>query len=288
VVERVRGALGRLPAGESVAAPAIAPAAVDGRSVLLIDKPGADASISLGFPLDVHRGERDFYALWIANSWLGEHRNQASHLFHVIREERGLNYGDYSYIEAFPEGGFRTMPPVNVPRRRQLFEIWIRTLPNAQAVFALRAALHEFQHLVDHGMTAEEFELTRQFLKKYSLHFAETTAARLGYAVDDRFYGIDGAGHLARFRQMMDELTLDDVNAAIKRHLQYRNLKIAIVTGDAANLRAALASDAPTPISYSTPKSDAILAEDREIAALPLSIPADRIETVPVTSAFER
>ncbi len=27
------------------------------------------------FRIDVHRGERDFYALWIANSWLGEHRN---------------------------------------------------------------------------------------------------------------------------------------------------------------------------------------------------------------------
>ena len=146
------------------------------------------------------------------------------------------------------------MPPANVPRRTQLFEVWIRTLPNAQAPFALRAALREFQLLVDNGLTHEQFELTRTFLKKYSLHFAETTAARLGYAMDDRFYGIDGDGHLARFRRMMDELTLEDVNAAIKRHLQYDNLKIAIVTGDAANLRALLASDAPTPITYPTPK----------------------------------
>ena len=151
----------------------------------------------------------------------------------MIREHRGLNYGDYSYIEAFPEGGHRTMPPVNVPRREQLFEIWIRTLPNDKAVFALRAALRELQSLVDHGLTEQQFELTRGFLKKYSLHFAETTSARLGYAVDDRFYGIDGEGHLARFRKMMDELTLDDVNGAIKRHLQTANLKIAIVTGDA-------------------------------------------------------
>ena len=121
-------------------------------------------------------------------------------------------------------------------------------------------------------MTREQFELTRTFLKKYSLHFAETTAARLGYAMDDRFYGLDGDGHLARFRRMMDELTLEDVNAAIKRHLQYDNLKIAIVTGDAANLRSVLASDAPTPITYATPKPDAILAEDRVIAAWPLAL----------------
>jgi zinc protease len=288
LVARITAALAELPAGEAAAPPAIEPAAVSGRSALLIDKPGADASISFGVPIDVHRGERDFYALWIANSWLGEHRNQASHFFNVIREARGLNYGDYSYIEGFPQGGQRDMPPVNVPRRTQLFEVWIRTLPNEQAPFALRAALRELQLLIDNGMTAEQFELTRTFLKKYSLHFAETTSARLGYAVDDKFYGIDGDGHLARFRRMMDELTLEEVNAAIKRHLTYRDLKIAMVTGDAANLRTRLASDAPTPITYATPKPDEIMAEDVEIAAWPLSLAADRIETVPVAEAFER
>jgi zinc protease len=288
LVARLEAAVAELPAGPATAPPAIQPAAIEGRSVLLIDKPGADASISFGFPIDVHRGERDFYALWIANSWLGEHRNQASHLFNVIREARGLNYGDYSYIEAFPEGGRRSMPPVNVPRHHQLFEVWIRTLPNEHAIFALRAALREVELLVDNGLTEEQFELTRTFLKKYSLHFADTTAGKLGYAMDDRFYGIEGEGHLEHFRKMMDELTLADVNAAIKRHLQYDNLKIAIVTGQADMLRSALASDEPTPISYDTPKPEEILEADKKIAALPLAISASRIEVMPVDEAFER
>jgi zinc protease len=288
LVERMKAAVRQLPAGSPTVPPEIEPRPLESRSVLLVDKPNADASISLGFPLDVRRGERDFYALWIANSWLGEHRNQSSHLFNVIRERRGLNYGDYSYIEEFPEGGERSMPPANVPRRRQLFEIWIRTLPNAHAPFALRAALREFEMLVDNGMTAGQFELTRTFLKKYSLHFAETTAAKLGYAMDDRFYGIAGAGHLERFRRMMDELTLGEVNAAIRRHWQYENLKIAIVTGEAAALRDALASGAPTPIEYATPKPPEILEEDRLIEAWPLRIAAERIETMPVAEAFER
>jgi zinc protease len=288
LVAQLEAAVRQLPAGSPRPPPDIDTPPIDGRSALFIEKPGADASISLGFPLAVRRGDRDYYALWIANSWLGEHRNQSSHLFNVIRELRGLNYGDYSYIEAFPDGGESVMPPVNVPRRLQLFEIWIRTLPNAQAPFALRAALRELELLVENGMTRENFELTRTFLKKYSLHFAETTAARLGYAMDDRFYGLDDEGHLKRFRRMMDELTLEDVNAAIKRHLQFKNLKIAAVTGDAANLRAVLASDAPTPITYPTPKPDAILAEDRTIAAWPLALRAERIAIVPVAQAFER
>ncbi len=288
VVAKLEEAIQRLPRGPAAATPAIEPAAIEGRSVLLVAKPGADASISFGFPIDVHRGERDFYALWIANSWLGEHRNSVSHLYHVIRETRGLNYGDYSYIEAFPEGGQRNMPPVNVARRQQLFEVWIRTLPNDKAVFALRAALRELDALVKDGLTQEEFDLSRAFLKKYSLHFAETTSARLGYTIDDRLYGIGGEGHLERFRKMMDELTLDDVNGAIKRHLQTANLKIAIVTGDAENLRAALVSGAPTPITYDAPKPAAVLAEDREIATFPLDVAAERATVVPVDSAFER
>jgi zinc protease len=288
LVDRVAAALRALPAGQRVAPPSIEPQQIAGRSVVFVDKPNADASISFGFPLDVRRGERDFYALWIANSWLGEHRNQSSHLFNVIRELRGLNYGDYSYIEEFPEGGERNMPPVNVPRRLQLFEIWIRTLPNEQAPFALRAALRELELLVDEGLTLEEFELTRTFLKKYSLHFAETTAARLGYAMDDRFYGLDDEGHLARFRRLMDEITLEEVNAAMKRHWQYENLKIAIVTGDAAAMRARLASGEPTPITYATPKPEEILAEDRIIEAWPLELAEARMTTIAVAEAFER
>ena len=290
---RFEASLVNLPGGPIAAEPAtdssvaIDPPALAGREVLLVSKPGADASISFGFPIDVGRGERDFYALWVANSWLGEHRNQSSHLFEVIREIRGLNYGDYSYIEAFPEGGSRSMPPVNVPRRHQLFEVWIRTLPNHQAHFALRAAIRELEDLVDNGLTQEEFDLTRSFLTKYILHFAVTTSQRLGYAMDDRFYGIGGDGHLARFAEMLLELTLDDVNAAIREHLQYENLKIAIVTGDAEGLRAAIVADTPSPIEYAQEMPEEVLAEDEEISTLPLGISDDRIYTVPVEGMFQ-
>lgn len=284
--ERLEAAIAALPAAEPPPAPAIEPAARTGRHVVLVDKPGADASISLGFPISVTRGEREFYALWIANSWLGEHRNQASHLFEVIRETRGLNYGDYSYIEAFPEAGERTMPPVNVPRRHQLFEIWIRTLPNEQAPFALRAALRELRLLVDEGLTAETFELRREFLKKYSLHFAETTEERLGYAVDDVFYGIGAPGHLERFRRMMDELTLEEVNSAVARHLKLENMTIATVTGDARGMRETLVNGAPTPIEYATPMPADVLAEDEHIAGFPLEIEARNVAVVGVDDVF--
>jgi zinc protease len=287
LVARFEGSLAGLPEGAPTPVPEIDPAPLEGRQVVLVAKPDADASISFGFPIAVRRGEPDFYALWLANSWLGEHRNSSSHLYQVIREARGMNYGDYSYIEAFPGGGRRSMPPVHVARNHQIFEVWIRTLPSDQAQFALRAAMRELRKLVDNGMTEEQFELTRAFLSKYVLHFAETTAARLGYAVDDRFYGIDGDGHLARFRQAMEQLTLDEVNAAVKKHLAYDNVTIAIVTGDAEGLAGALAAETPSPMTYASKKSDEVLAEDEEIAVFPLGIGADRIETLAVETIFE-
>ncbi len=288
LIAMLEASLASLPDGNALPAPQISAPSWEGAQVVLIDKPDADSSISFGFPIDVHRGERDFYALWIANSWLGEHRNQASHLFQVIRQARGLNYGDYSYIEAYPEGGQRSMPPVNVARQHQFFEVWIRTLPNHQAHFALRAAIRELALLVDEGLTEEEFELTRAFLKKYVLHFATTSDERLGYAVDDRFYGIEGEGHLTRFRQLMDEITLEDVNAAIRRHLRADNLKIAIVTGEAESLAAALSTDAPSPLEYDSPKPQLVTDEDGAIATFSLGIAPGDITIVPVDEIFQR
>jgi zinc protease len=276
-----------LPEGESYQKGTVTPAGFEGNHVLLVEKEDADTSISFGLPIDVVRGDRDFYALWVANSWLGEHRNSASHLYQVIREARGMNYGDYSYIEVFPNGGRRSMPPTHVGREKQMFEIWIRTLPGDRAHFAFRAALRELQDLVENGMSDEEFEMTRSFLLKYRLHFATTTSTRLGYAVDDRYYGIDGEGHLDRFRQIMGELTRDEVNSALKKHLTWKNLKIAMVTGDAEALKTALAGDAPSPIVYKNPKPDHVMAEDELISTFPVPIPEENITIVPVDDMFE-
>ena len=190
------------------------------------------------------RGQPDWYPLAVANSWFGEHRNSASHLYQVIREVRGLNYGDYSYIEHFANGGELEFPAPGDPRRQQIFEMWIRPVPHDWGHFALRAALRELKHLVDNGLTEEQSLEKRAALSKYVFHFAPTTMDRLGYAMDDKFYGIKGS-HLDLYRNAMQSMTRDRVNEAVRKHLQYKNLQIVIVTKDARALRDALISDAP-------------------------------------------
>jgi zinc protease len=286
LVQQVTSDLGSLPAGAPPGAPKPVTAASQGIRMVIVDKDAPATAISMGFPLDIVRGQSGWYPLAVAASWLGEHRNSSSHLYQVIREARGLNYGDYAYIENYPNGGRRSMPPQNVSRRQQLLEIWIRPVPNETGLFALRAALRELSHLVRNGMTASEFALTRSFLSKYILQFAPTTMDRLGYALDDRFYGIQGS-HLENYRKALRTMTLEEVNAAIRKHWHEGTMEIAVVTKNAPAFRQALLSGAPSPITYKTPKPQAVLDEDREIAAFPLPVKPEDVTIVKVEDLFK-
>lgn len=284
---QIQEELGALPAGTPVAVPKSVPKTLEGFRVAIVEKDAPATAISMGFPIDLLRGTKDWYALAIANSWLGEHRNSSSHLYQVIREERGLNYGDYSYIENFPRGGMMTKPPQNVSRRQQIFEIWIRPVPNEAGHFALRAALREVKRLVDDGMSEAQFSQARNFLKKYVLHYAPATMERLGYALDDRFYGINGS-HLEMFRTMMDQLTVADVNAAIRKHLQYGRMQIAMVTQGADAMKQSLVTDAPSPITYKTPKPPHTLEVDALIGVFPVKIKPEDVKVLQVKDVFEK
>jgi zinc protease len=277
----------KLPKGKTAQAPAPSPQSINGTNVFIIEKEDATATaISFGFPIDVVRGERDFYALAMATSWLGEHRNSFSHLYDVIREKRGLNYGDYAYIEHFPGGHRRQFPPPNVARRQQIFQVWIRPVPNETRLFAYRAAVRELEALIENGMSEEDFELTRKFLKGYILHYAPTTSAKLGYALDDGFYGNEHE-HWSTYAQTLDELTRDDVNAALKKYLTFRDLKVVFITPDAKGLKNALVNNEPSPISYQSEKPEEIYREDEEISTYPLDVKLENVIIVGVDAVFE-
>ena len=116
-------------------------------------------------------------------------RVSSGRLFQAIRGRRGLNYGDYAYIEAFPRGMFAFFPDPNVARRAQLFEIWIRPVKPENAPLAIRLALDQLQRMVGEGIPAEDFERTREYLIKNAHTMAARQGNRLGMA-------LDAGGHL--------------------------------------------------------------------------------------------
>ena len=281
----LKNTLARLPAGAGLAATGVPQGRQpDGLEVEIIEKNTRATAISFGLPLAVTRSHPDFAALWLAKTWLGEHRASSSHLYQQIRELRGMNYGDYAYIEAFPRGMFQFFPNPNLGRKAQLFEIWIRPVAPQNAHFALRLALSELGKLVDGGLTKDDFETTRDYLMKNVFVMTATQDQRLGYALDAQWYGTPEFTRM--MRDALAKLTVADVNAAIKKHLSARNLSVVVITKDAAGLKNALVTDAFSPITYDAAKPQAVLDEDKRIGAMPLSIKPEKVRITPAAQAF--
>ncbi len=283
-----------LPAGAAPEIPAPEPAMPEGMKVLIIEKQTDASAISMGFPIELQRGDDDFIAMLAANSWFGEHRNSFSHLYQVIRDTRGMNYGDYSYIEAFPAGFATQQPRTNVARQSQLFEIWIRPIAltepgnlHDRTLFATRAALRELDILISEGLDDERVEETVAFLRNFTVNWGNTISRRLAYRMDDAFYGVDDPGYLAALRPGLDALDTGTVNAAIRRHLQAGNMYLVFVTQDAEGMKRKLLSGEPTNITYAGSQPDAVLEEDREIARYPIPVTEEDITIIPIEEVFE-
>jgi zinc protease len=291
---RVRKDMDTLPEGTVAAIPAPAPQAPDGMKVLIVEKETDAAPVSFGFPIKLLRNDPDFVPLLIANSYFGEHRNSVGRLYQAIRETRGMNYGNYSYIEAFPAGYATQQPRVNVPRRSQLFEVWIRpislTAPgnlHDRTLFATRTALWELRQLAEKGMTPEAVATSKEFLRNYVGTWGATISRRLGYAVDDAFYGIGKPGYLQSLKAAIDATTAEQVNAAIKKHLQADNMHMVVITADAAGFKQKLLSGAPTTITYAGQRSTDLLAQDKVIGSYPIRLTDAAIRIIAIDKVFQ-
>lgn len=246
------------------------PSKPDGRRVTIVERDTRSVAMSLGFPIEVTRSHPDWTALNLVRSFLGEHRSSNSHLYQRLREARGLNYGDYAYIEYFPNGMFLFQPRPNYARSEQIFQIWIRPVVPETAMFTLRATLYELEKLVHHGLTQEQFEATKSFLSKNAPLQVASSDRLLGYAMDSRFYGT--GPYVEKLRKELDSLTLEQVNAAIRRHLQADDLEIVLVSKEGEKLRTELMKGAPSPMTYNSPKPKELLDEDRVISGYPLNL----------------
>ncbi|HEV2762529.1 MAG TPA: hypothetical protein VGV38_05995, partial [Pyrinomonadaceae bacterium] len=214
-----------------------------------------------------------------------QHRSSNSYLYQRIREARGLNYGNYSYIEYFPRGMFQFEPDPNLGRQSQIFQIWIRPVEPQNGLFALRAALYEHDKLLKNGMTREDFEATREFLSKYVNILTSTQNDQLGYALDSRYYQIPGFNE--HVRQRLAALTLEDVNRAIRQYLKPDRLRVVMVTKDAEDLRRKLLEGKPSPPVYAAPKPKEITDEDKLIEAFRINVRPEHVVVVPVERVFE-
>lgn len=283
--QRVREDLGRLSFSTCVGRPGLPPAPVDEASITLVDKPDAPAvAVSMGMPIDVTRADPDYPAMVLVASYLGQHRQFAGILMQRIRGDRGINYGDYAYNEFFHQEAWSRFPVANIARREQFFSMWLRPMPADQAHFSIRYAVRTFRDFVEHGMSQADFERIRSFIDRYYALYQMTESRQLGFAIDDRYYAT--GPYLERLRAAWRALTLEQVNAAVRRHLDPSHLQIVAVTPNAAAFKQALASEAPSPITYPSEKPAAVLEEDQVVQNYRLGVDAEHIRIVPLSETF--
>lgn len=295
---RLKQDLAALPATTPAVPKGITANAPAGIEVEIISKPDAlGSAIFAGAPLSITRSSNDFAALMVANSFLGEHRKSYGKLYDKIRDVRSMNYGNYSYIEWYENGGGNMLPQAGVPRSANYFSMWIRPVQIAEglkkqytelgsittghAQFALRLAVRELDMLINNGMSQKDFEATRQFLRSYNKLYIQTPESQLGFLMDSKYYG--RKDYIKEVDALLAKLTVEDVNRAVKKYLQTKNMFVTIVTDDseALPLAEALEKNTPVPMSYSNLMREGlpqkVKDEDAEIANYKLNVKSVKI-----------
>ncbi len=277
--------LQKLEVGTRVALEVPAAPLPNGREAVLIEKETPGVAVSFGFPIELKRGDPDWVALWLARSYFGEHRSSNSHLYNRIRETRGMNYGDYAYIEYFPRGMFQFHPDTNLGRQQQIFQVWIRPLrSNNDAHFATRVATHELEKLINEGMAESDFVATKAYLAKFVSLITDGQSRQLGYALDSQYY--QTAEFADYIREGLNKLTLADVNRVIRENLSTENMQYVFITRDAEDLRQRLVEERDSPMTYDADLPQAVLDEDKVISVLPLGLEDEKVTVVSADDVF--
>lgn len=236
---------------------------VKGRHLLVVEKPTASTGMHFGHPIDVDRGHDDWPALFLAMVQFGEHRESHGRLYGTLRTERGLNYGDYAYLEHYEQIGWSSTQELGTARSQPQFYVWLRPTTVDNGPFALKLALDLTETLVEEGLSQAEFEQTQAYLSARIGTWAMTPQRRLGFALEARAHRVPD--RLVDLPAAIDALSLDDVNDALSEHIHPENLRIVVVTADGQRFVDSVIEDRDTPIVYNgvTPTPEQAAMDDR-------------------------
>ena len=213
IAERISQAL---PQGPAVAPVATAkPLAAHQKHIAF---ESSQTHILLG-QLAIERGHADYAALYLANQILGG-SGFGSRLMEEVREKRGLTYGIYSGLSPMQTAGPFM---ISVQTRAELSQATLEFV---------RKLLRDF---IEHGPTAEELAISKQeILGSFPLSAASNSAI-VGQLGAIGFYGLPLTWQDDFIRQI-EQLSLEQVQAAVRRHLNADALTIITLGPDVEQL----------------------------------------------------
>jgi predicted Zn-dependent peptidase len=193
--------------------------ALDKRLVRLVHRPGSvQTEIRIGYP-GLPRRIPDYHAVSVMTTILGGLFN--SRLNMNLREDKGYTYG--------ASAGFDL--------RRAAGPFAARAAVNTEVtVAAIREMLHELERMRDEPVTDAELRASRDFLiGVFPLRF-ETPGPVVGSIAGLIVHGLPD-DELARYRDGIEAVGVDDVRTAARAHLHLERAGIVLV-GDADRIAA--------------------------------------------------
>ncbi len=212
IIDLVDGAFSTWGATADVPELPTDPVARRGLSIRLIDKPDLTQATLVVGHVGIHRTDPDFLPLILGNYALGG-GGFSSRLMKNLRSKGGKTYGVGS---SFVAG-----------RNRGLFVAQTFTRSSETAA-TLEMLLAEIESVRRDGINAEELVAAKNNLAgSYALRLQPPEGIAQELLMAD-FYGLP-EDWVRRYRQRVVAPTLDEVNAALKRHLRPRDLSVIVV-----------------------------------------------------------
>ncbi|MDT4898913.1 MAG: zinc protease [Acidobacteriota bacterium] len=195
------------------------------REIVLV-KEKANVDILLGSAASLRRDSEDYYAAVLANSALGE-STLSSRLGLQVRDQEGLTYGINSRFRApsLAAGPWYVGVSVN---------------PN-NIEKAINSALSVLRDYVQNGIRADELaDEKSSAIGSFKVSLA--TNAGLAQAMwNAEFYRL-GIDYIDRYPQIVQSVTVEEVNAAIRKYFRPDQLTVVI----AGDIEANVTSEVPT------------------------------------------
>jgi zinc protease len=198
----------------------------DTRREIVLVKEKANVDILLGSAASLRRDSQDFYAAVLANSALGE-STLSSRLGLRVRDQEGLTYGINSRFRApsLAAGPWYVGVSVN---------------PN-NIEKAINSALNVLRDYVQNGVRADELaDEKSSAIGSFKVGLA-TNAGLAQSMWNAEFYKL-GTDYIDRYPQIIQAVTVEEVNAAIRKYFRPDQLTVVI----AGDIETNLPGGAPT------------------------------------------
>ncbi len=194
------------------------PKGLGGRQLVFVDKPERTQTQILIGSLGTSAHDPDHIPLVVANAIFGG--TFTSRLTREVRGKRGWSYGASARM--------------GVDRRRHSFAMW--TFPastDAAACIALEISLLE--KLIEAGVTEREVTFIKRYITRSWAFEVDTAQKRVHQALDIEILGLPRDYYESYLAHVAD-VTAESANAALKAHLDPKNLVIAVVGTAATTL----------------------------------------------------